>query len=171
MEPLPPLLAPAPVAPVPPPPHAPGCATCSTPLAGPYCHACGEKRLHRHDYAFKHFLEHTIDTVTHFDLRVLRDLWLQVRHPGFLAAEWLQGRRIRHAQPVQLFLITNLIFYLVASVSHFSPFESKLSSHLHSLNGYRSFANRLVWQHLQHMPATGFRYTEFERHFNALAHS
>ncbi|MDB5236160.1 MAG: hypothetical protein JWR44_3153 [Hymenobacter sp.] len=152
-------------------PDAPSCASCGTALAGPFCHACGEKRLHRHDYALKHFLEHTVDTVTHFDLRVLRDLWQQIRRPGFLATEWLQGRRIRHAQPVQLFLITNLLFYLIASISHFSPFESKLSSHLHSLNGYNRFANRLVWEHLQQMPANTFRYTVFERHFDSLAHS
>jgi hypothetical protein len=152
-------------------PIAPVCASCGTPLVGTFCHACGEKRLHRHDYALKHFLEHTIDTVTHFDLRVLRDLWLQFRRPGVLAVEWLHGRRVRHAQPVQLFLITNLLFYLVASISHFSPFESKLNNHLHSLNGYQKFANRLVWAHLQRMPASNFRYTEFERHFDALAHS
>jgi len=149
---------------------APACASCGTILAGPYCYTCGEKRLHRHDYALRHFLEHNVDTLTHFDLRVLRDLCQQLCRPGFLAAEWLQGRRIRHAQPVQLFLITNLLFYLVASVSHFSPFESKLESHLHSLNGYSKFANRLVGQHLQQVPATALRYTAYARHFNELAH-
>lgn len=146
------------------------CATCGTSLVGTYCHACGEKVLHRHDYALAHFLEHAFDTFTHFDLRVLRDLWQQLRHPGLLAVEWLQGRRVRHAPPVQLFLVTNLLFYLVASVSHFSPFESKLSNHLHSTNGYRAFANRLVLHHLQQMPGQ-FQYTAFEHHFNALAHS
>ena len=133
MEPSPLVLdSPVLVVPLPPAaPEGPTCASCSTPLAGPFCHACGEKRLHRHDYALKHFLEHTVDTLTHFDLRVLRDLWQQLRRPGFLAAEWLQGRRVKHAQPVQLFLITNLLFYLLASFSHFSPFETSLSSHLH----------------------------------------
>lgn len=146
------------------------CATCGTSLVGTYCHSCGEKVLHRHDYALAHFLEHTFDTFTHFDLRVLRDLWQQLRHPGLLAVEWLQGRRVRHAAPVQLFLVTNLLFYLMASVSHFSPFESKLTSHLHSANLYNGFAKRLVGQHLQHLTGS-FRYTEYEHHFNALAHS
>lgn len=146
------------------------CASYGTLLAGPYCYSCGKKKLYRHDYALKHFLEHTVDAVTHFDLRVLRDLWWQIRRPGFLAAEWLHGRRVRHAPPMQLFLVTKLLFYLVASVSHFSPFESKLTSHLHSLNGYNRFANRLVWEHLQQLPATNFCYTVFARHFDALAH-
>ncbi|MCC2546916.1 DUF3667 domain-containing protein [Hymenobacter sp. BT175] len=144
------------------------CVSCGTGLAGAYCHACGEKRLHRHDYALKHFLEHTIDTVTHFDLRVLRDLWTQLRRPGLLAAEWLLGRRVRHAPPVQLFLITNLLFYLLASVSHFSPFESGLQSQLHSLNGFNRFAQRLVEAHLTR---TGTAYETFAPAFDALAHS
>jgi Protein of unknown function (DUF3667) len=161
---LPVLLSTEPAAP------AATCASCGTALVGTYCHACGEKVLHRHDYALAHFLEHAFDTFTHFDLRVLRDLWQQLRYPGQLAVEWLQGRRVRHAPPVQLFLVTNLLFYLVASVSHFSPFESKLTSHLHSANFYNGFAKRLVEQHLQRLPGS-FQYTAFEQHFNALAHS
>jgi hypothetical protein len=105
------------------------CASCGTALAGTYCHACGEKRLHRHDYSFAHFLEHAVDAVTHLDLRVVRDLGAQMRRPGWVAAEWLRGRRVAHAPPVQLFLVTNLLFYLLASASHFSPFEARLDYH------------------------------------------
>jgi hypothetical protein len=167
METLSPALAPALVVPVPPTPETPTCASCRTPLAGPYCHACGEKRLHRHDYALKHFLEHTIDTVTHFDLRVVRDLWLQLWRPGFLAAEWLQGRRVAHAPPVQLFLVTNLLFYLAASASHFSAFETKLQYHFGSRNLYGGFAYRLVQEHLR---KTGLTFDAFAEHFDHLAH-
>ncbi|GAA3954454.1 DUF3667 domain-containing protein [Hymenobacter algoricola] len=145
-------------------PAIPACVSCGTALAGPYCHICGEKRLHRHDYALKHFLEHAVDTVTHFDLR---DLWQQLRRPGWLAAEWLRGRRVRHAPPVQLFLITNLLFYLLASVSHFSPFDTQLQYHFASNNGYGGLAKALVAQHLQE---TGIWYTAFAREFDALAH-
>ncbi|UOQ99101.1 DUF3667 domain-containing protein [Hymenobacter sp. 5317J-9] len=167
METLPSALAPTLAVPVPSTPDTPVCASCHTPLAGAYCHNCGEKRLHRHDYALKHFLEHTVDTVTHFDLRVLRDLWLQLRRPGFLAAEWLQGRRVAHAPPVQLFLVTNLLFYLAASASHFSAFETKLKYHFGGNNLYGAFANRLVQQHVQ---KTGTTLAAFAEHFNGLAH-
>jgi hypothetical protein len=161
-------LAPAPEAlPAAPATEASACATCHAPLVGTYCHACGEKRLHRHDYALKHFLEHAVDTVTHFDLRVLRDLGNQIRRPGFLAAEWLQGRRVRHAPPVQLFLITNLVFYVLAGLSGFSPFETKLQYHFSSGNGYGGWAYRTVEQHLAH---TGLSLAAFAEKFNALAH-
>jgi hypothetical protein len=146
-------------------PDAPACPTCGTQLVGTFCHACGEKRLHRHDYALKHFLEHAVDTVTHFDLRVLRDLRWQIRRPGFLAAEWLQGRRVRHAPPVQLFLITNLVFYIIAGLARFSPFDTKLHFHFTSL--YGGWARRLVAQHLAQ---TGLSLNAYAEKFNALAH-
>ena len=112
IEPASPITAPLSAVPAPATlPAAPACANWSTLLAGPYCYACGEKSLHRHDYALKHFLEHTVSAVTHFDLRVLRNLWCQGRRPDFLAAEWLHGRRVRHAPPVQLFLVINLLFF------------------------------------------------------------
>jgi len=63
-----------------------------------------------------------------------------------------------------------LAVFPVVSVSQFSPFESKLTSHLHSLNGCNRFSNRLGWEHLQQLPATNFRYTVFAWHFDALAH-
>jgi hypothetical protein len=110
---------------------------------GTFCHSCGEKRLNRHDYQFAHFLEHAVDVITHFDLRVLRDVWTQLRRPGWLAAEWLQGRRVAHAPPVQLFLITNLIFYFLASAVHFSPFEAELKNHI-GTPGYGDWAEGLV---------------------------
>ncbi|HEX8329436.1 MAG TPA: DUF3667 domain-containing protein [Hymenobacter sp.] len=147
--------------------EAPTCASCGTSLAGAYCHECGEKRLHRHDYALKHFLEHAVDTVTHFDLRVLRDLWHQLRRPGFLAAEWLHGRRVRHAPPVQLFLITNLLFYLAAGASHFSTFETQLRFHFSSNNFYGRFAYRLVQEHLS---KTGLSLEAFAQRFDGLTH-
>ena len=48
--------------------------SCGALLQGRFCHECAAKRLHRHDYSLAHFLEHTLDGFTHFDLRVLRDL-------------------------------------------------------------------------------------------------
>lgn len=142
------------------------CATCQAELHGPYCSHCGEKRLHRHDYALKHFLEHAVDTVTHLDLRVLRDIGWQARRPGWLAAEWLQGRRVRHAPPVQLFLITNLIFYLLAGFTNFSPFQTQLRYHLGNQN-HSSFARGLVQQHLLRTSTT---LEEFSSRFDASAH-
>lgn len=58
------------------------CASCGTVLQGAYCHSCGEKRLDRHDYALGHFLEHAVDTVTHFDLKVVKG----IGSPGCCAA-------------------------------------------------------------------------------------
>jgi hypothetical protein len=71
---------------------------------------------------------------------VLRDLWLQLRWSGFLAAEWLQECRVAHVPPVQLFLVTNLLFYLAANASHCSAFETKLKYHFGTNNVCSHFA-------------------------------
>ncbi len=99
------------------------CASCGAALAGPFCHLCGEKRLDRHDYALGHFLEHTLDAFTHFDFKVLHSIWSLLRRPGQMTADVLAGRRQPWAKPLQVFLIVNLLYYVVAGVGGPTPFK------------------------------------------------
>ncbi len=125
------------------PPEAPAiCASCGTTRVGPFCHACGEKRLDRHDYAFLHFAENTVDTFTHLDVKVFRSLWSLVARPGAMAADVLAGRRGAWAKPFQTFLIANLLFYLGASKLHLSFFDAPLKMQFGNLLGglYRPLA-------------------------------
>ncbi|MBC8082169.1 MAG: DUF3667 domain-containing protein [Hymenobacter sp.] len=89
------------------------CVSCGAALQGSYCHSCGEKRLDRHDYALDHFLEHAVDTVTHFDLKVVEGIWSLLRHPGRMTRDMLAGRRVPWPKPLQLFLIVSLLFAFV----------------------------------------------------------
>ena len=91
------------------------CASCGLALVGPFCYRCGEKRLDRHDYAFGHWLEHTVDAFTHFDLKVPRGLWSLLRRPGTMTADVLAGRRVAWPKPFQAFLVANVLYYAVAS--------------------------------------------------------
>ncbi|WP_400191674.1 DUF3667 domain-containing protein [Hymenobacter sp. B81] len=95
-------------------PTATQCASCGTALHGAYCHACGEKRLDHHDYALPHFLEHAVDTLTHFDFKVLKGAWSLIARPGLMTRDVLAGRRVTWPKPLQLFLIVNLVYAFVA---------------------------------------------------------
>ncbi len=106
------------------------CASCGTTLSGPYCHACGEKVLDRHDYALAHVVEHGIDAFTHVDLKVLNSLWSLFRRPGVMAADLLAGRRVRWAKPFQLFVVANILYYLIASALHINTFQTPLRYHV-----------------------------------------
>lgn len=147
-------------------PEHPQCASCDTPLAGAYCHVCGEKRLDRHDYALGHFLEHTVDAFTHFDFKVPRSLWSLLRHPGVMTADVLAGRRMRWAKPIQVFLIANLIYYVAATTVGLSTFQTPLR--FHQRHVYGALAQR--WSAAQ-ATELGLTATAYAERFDALAHT
>lgn len=102
------------------------CLTCGTAHTGKFCPACGEQRLSSHDYALGHFVEHALETFTHFDAKSLLSLKVLVLQPGKLTRDFLDGRRKPYVGPVQLFLIVSVVFALLIGFSGFSPFNTPL---------------------------------------------
>ncbi|HYO90710.1 MAG TPA: hypothetical protein VEQ40_03710, partial [Pyrinomonadaceae bacterium] len=43
------------------------CLNCGADLNGEYCHRCGQKRIHRHEFSVKHFFGHLLHEITHLD--------------------------------------------------------------------------------------------------------
>lgn len=159
----PPLPAPADASPA----AVPGtCASCGAALAGPYCHRCGEKKLDRHDYTFSHWLEHTVDAFTHFDLKVPRSLWSLLRRPGVMTADVLAGRRVGWAKPFQAFLIANLLFYAASSVLGLNVFETPFRYQTETVYG----ATARSWSATK-TAALGITPSEYAEQFDALAHT
>ena len=113
---------PAPTAPAPPvPPDHPqehphgACANCSTPLAGPYCHGCGQQaHLHR---SLLHLVEEVLHGVLHFDTKAWRTLPLLVARPGLLTRRYIDGQRARHVAPLAVFLFTMFLMFFVVSLT------------------------------------------------------
>jgi hypothetical protein len=81
------------------------CPECETPLAGKYCHECGEKPPDAHDLTLKHFLHHGLHELTHFDSKIFRTLKSLIVTPGALTADYLAGRKKRYVLPLRLFLV------------------------------------------------------------------
>ena len=81
------------------------------------CNQCGEKVFHPSQLTVKNFLHQAVDVFTHFENKVLKSMWLIVRKPGLITADNLRGVRVPYAKPIQLFIVVNLIFYIV--VQHF----------------------------------------------------
>ena len=128
------------------------CASCTAPLQGPYCHSCGEKRLDRHDYSLIHFLEHAVDTATHFDFKVVKGIWDLLVHPGRMTHDVLQGRRVPWPKPLQLFIIVNLLYVFLAHRVGMMVFNTQLQFHFRYWYGTQ--ARTLMEQLAQrrHMP-------------------
>ena len=60
-----------------------------------------------------HFLEHALHDLTHFDSKIFRSLVPLVFKPGFLTAEYIAGRQKSYIKPITMFVLVNLIFFLV----------------------------------------------------------
>lgn len=97
--------------------HAPApgtkCPNCDTPLAGPFCHACGQSS-DDHRRSLLHLCIEVVEDLFHLDGRLGRTLPDLFLHPGRLARDLLERRIARHVPPFRMFLVTLLVFMVVA---------------------------------------------------------
>src|SRR6185437_8152287 len=96
------------------------CANCETPLTGPFCYNCGQKKESRHDFSISHFLGETFHAFTHFNSKFFATIKNLFRRPGFLTLEYILGHRKKYMNPIQLFLVSNVIFFLLSTFNTFT---------------------------------------------------
>ncbi|RMB11794.1 DUF3667 domain-containing protein [Eilatimonas milleporae] len=93
------------------------CMNCGAVLAGPYCHACGQKDddIRRPVWTFLlQFLENTFAA----DSRSLNTLLLLIVMPGGLTRRFMAGHRARFVPPVRLYVLVSILFFLVLSIAN-----------------------------------------------------
>jgi hypothetical protein len=96
-------------------PQAERCLNCGAELSGEYCHQCGQKKVHRHDFSIKHFFGHLLHEFTHLDSnKILKTLYVLVFRPGLLTAEYLAGRKGSYINPIRIYLTFSAIYFLFA---------------------------------------------------------
>ena len=61
-------------------------------------------------------------TVFELDGRAYRTLYFLFTRPGFLAREYVSGRRASYTPPLRLFLVISIVFFL--TVSAFTSLQS-----------------------------------------------
>ena len=107
------------------------CATCRRPVEGNFCPHCGEKRAAPGDHTVRRFLGHVLEAFTHADGKIFLSLRLLLTRPGQLTADYLRGRRQPYIPPLQLFLISNLVFFLLHPLVGSNTLTTDLNTHLH----------------------------------------
>jgi hypothetical protein len=131
---------------------------------GHYCGQCGEKRRSDHDFSLQHILSEVLETLTHFDSKILRTTWKLVSRPGQLSVEHFAGRRIRYLAPLRLFLLLSVVYFLSNSIFPYNAFTTPLATQLQMNNYYPGYA----WtQVMQAMQQHGYDYATLERLYNA----
>jgi hypothetical protein len=144
---------------------APRCIECGADVSGRYCSQCGEA-VARHNYSVKHLAEEVLETVAHVDGRVFATFLALILKPGVLASNFLAGRRKSQMGPVQLFLVCNVVYFLLQPVSGAAPFTSTMDMQTR-LRSWAPLAQRLVAEKIHARQLTS---EEYERLFNETAH-
>jgi hypothetical protein len=107
------------------------CPNCATAVTTPFCPGCGERPIVAADLSLRGIAVQLAKVIGGVDGRVLRSLRALLRHPGSLTRAYAEGRRKPLIGPFQLFLLANVAFFAVQSLTHMRVFSSSLDSHLH----------------------------------------
>jgi hypothetical protein len=106
------------------------CPGCGQRRETSFCGVCGEKRLDHHDLTIAGLTEHAVESLTHLDGRVFRSIRDLVVRPGTLTAAYINGYRKPYFAPFQIFLITNVLFFVLQSALGFQVLSNDLGSHI-----------------------------------------
>jgi hypothetical protein len=87
------------------------CENCGVPLTGHYCAQCGQAAV---DYrrSFGHVILDVLNEFVNWDSKILGTIGLLITRPWRLTNEFLEGKRVRHAHPLRLYLVAGFLFFL-----------------------------------------------------------
>jgi hypothetical protein len=87
------------------------CENCSAQLIGHYCAQCGQAAV---DYrrSFGHVILDVLNEFVNWDSKILGTIGLLITRPWRLTNEFLEGKRVRHAHPLRLYLVAGFLFFL-----------------------------------------------------------
>lgn len=124
------------------------CPTCIIPLTTAWCPHCGERSPQPRELTLRGLGEQFFHAISSVDSKLLRSLRALVAMPGALTLAYLEGRRKPYLGPVQLFLLANLLFFAIQSLTGTNVFSSSLDSHLHHQD-WSPIANDLLSRRLE----------------------
>ncbi|MEJ7694763.1 DUF3667 domain-containing protein [Daejeonella sp.] len=104
------------------------CPTCGNSINKNFCEVCGEKKLNRHDFSLRHFVEETFEGFTHFDNKFFRTARLLIFKPGQLSIDFYEGRRVPYMKPFPMFIICNILLFMIVGKTNI--FSQPLTSFL-----------------------------------------
>lgn len=92
------------------------CPNCGTPLAGAWCHACGQKGEEYHRSIWR-LIPEAFEGLTNFDSRFWNTVPRLAIKPGRLTREYLEGRRASQIPPFRLFLVVLVLVFFAGGLT------------------------------------------------------
>jgi hypothetical protein len=100
------------------------CLNCGTNVEGRFCHVCGQENIIIKQSMFS-LATHFIYDVFHFDGKFFDTLKKLALKPGFVAKQYISGKRVAYLDPIRMYLFTSAIFFLIFfSLSKFNFTEA-----------------------------------------------
>lgn len=97
--------------------QAPVCRNCGAALHTPHCGQCGQKQASR--FAWRDLRRETWEHWRLFELTSARTLWRLVTSPGYVAREYVMGRRKDHMHPLKLLVLLVALLVLMLNYNRF----------------------------------------------------
>ncbi|MGB1205995.1 MAG: DUF3667 domain-containing protein [Chitinophagales bacterium] len=91
------------------------CLNCETEFEGNFCSNCGEKVITDKDFSLFQLLGKMFNNLLNFDSKTLRTLYFFALRPGHLTVSYIKGIRKPYISPFQIFVLTNIFFFLFLS--------------------------------------------------------
>ncbi len=138
------------------------CPSCTARGTGKFCSQCGEKHPDPESLSLRHFFEATFESLFHADGRLWSTVRSLIASPGELTCAFIEGSRKKYIGPIQLFLLANLVYFFIQSLTGWNTFSTPLLLHVTDLP-YRSLAKQILDHRLA---ALNLTYEQYEPVFN-----
>jgi len=88
------------------------CLNCKSVIYGRYCHVCGQQNTEPKE-SFWGLITHFVYDITHFDGKFFATTKYLLFRPGYLATEYLRGRRASYLNPIRMYIFTSAFFFIL----------------------------------------------------------
>jgi len=103
------------------------CHNCGAAVSYHYCAVCGqETRLHVPSAG--EFMHEFIGHYVALEGRLWRTIYFLLRKPGFLSAEYIDGRRKRYVEPLRVYLTFSIVFFALLKLIGPPALEANVSA-------------------------------------------
>jgi hypothetical protein len=117
-------------------------------VSTPHCATCGERSIDPRELTIPGMLRQLLAVFSNIDGRLLRSFRVLLRSPGALTRSYLAGQRLVYIRPLSLFLVSNVFFFAVQSMTSTVIVSPPLESNLH-VQDWSDLANSLVARQLE----------------------
>lgn len=119
------------------------CPSCPATIASRHCAACGELRPDLRSDGIGQWLSEVAAAFTQLDGNLLRSMYALFARPGELTVEFLRGARRAYLKPIQVFLVANVVYFVMQAWLGWNTMSTPLQGHM-TTAPYHAFARAHV---------------------------